>query len=90
LISHYGIANDFNTWLTRTESGALPDNVFHELVAMADSNLVEKKTALESATPPPLNQGATKKHKIKLGNKYYTYNGTGDTADLKNYTEVAK
>ena len=28
------------------------------------------------------------KHKIKIGNKYYTYNGAGDTSDLKNYTEV--
>jgi hypothetical protein len=31
---------------------------------------------------------AAKAHKIKIGNKFYTYNGTGDTADLKNYTEV--
>jgi hypothetical protein len=30
------------------------------------------------------------KHKIKIGDKMYTYNGTGDTADLKNYTEVPK
>ena len=34
--------------------------------------------------------GGAPKHKIKIGNKFYTYNGTGDTADLKNYTEVPK
>jgi len=57
LINHYGIANDFATWLTRTETGALPDNVFHEIVAMADNNVVEKKAALKSATPPPIGEG---------------------------------
>jgi hypothetical protein len=31
-----------------------------------------------------------KPHKIKIGDKMYTYNGTGDAADLKNYTEVTK
>jgi hypothetical protein len=55
LISHYGIANNFQTWLTRTETGALPDQVFNELVAMADNNVLEKKAALQAATPPPLN-----------------------------------
>ncbi len=58
LINHYGIANNFETWLSRTETGALPDNVFHEVVAMADNNVVEKKSALQSATPPPLNGGS--------------------------------
>lgn len=41
--------------------------------------------------PPatPVHPGAAGgKHKIKIGNKFYVYNGTGDTADLKNYTEV--
>ena len=57
LINHYGIANNFETWLTRTETGALPDNVFHEVVAMADNNVVEKKSALQSATPPPIGSG---------------------------------
>ena len=37
-------------------------------------------------TTPAATGGA--KHKIKIGNKFYTYNGTGDTADIKNYTEV--
>jgi hypothetical protein len=27
-------------------------------------------------------------HSIKIGNKFYRYNGSGDTGDLKNYTEV--
>lgn len=31
-----------------------------------------------------------KKHKIHIGQKYYTYNGTGDTTDLRNYTEDPK
>jgi hypothetical protein len=35
----------------------------------------------DGGTPAP-------KHKIKIGNKFYTYNGSGDTANLKNYTEV--
>ena len=29
-------------------------------------------------------------HVIAVGDKHYQYNGTGDTADLKNYTEVKK
>ncbi len=36
----------------------------------------------------PSGGGAPKK--IKIGDKFYTYNGSGDTADLKNYTEVKK
>jgi hypothetical protein len=40
-----------------------------------------------ASTPPP---AAPKKHKIHIGQKYYTYNGTGDTTDLRNYTEVPK
>lgn len=36
----------------------------------------------------PAAPGGAPKHKIKIGKKFYTYNGTGDTADLKNYTEV--
>lgn len=39
---------------------------------------------------PPQGGGAGSKHKIKIGTKFYTYNGTGDTSDLKNYTEVPK
>ena len=44
-----------------------------------------------AASTSPATGGASaqgNKHKIKIGNKYYTYNGTGDTSDLKNYTEV--
>lgn len=33
---------------------------------------------------------ATTGHVIKIGDKNYTYNGSGDTTDLKNYTEVKK
>ena len=36
----------------------------------------------------PVAQTAGKSHKIKIGDKFYTYNGNGDTANLKNYTEV--
>jgi hypothetical protein len=32
--------------------------------------------------------GAAGGHVIQMGNKFYQYNGSGDTADLKNYTEV--
>lgn len=32
--------------------------------------------------------GTTPKHTIKIGDKKYTYNGSGATDDMKNYTEV--
>jgi hypothetical protein len=45
----------------------------------------------KSTAPAPKAANAPAKvNKIKIGDKYYTYNGTGDTADLKNYTEVKK
>ena len=34
------------------------------------------------------NAGGGKRHKIRIGKKFYIYKGTGDHADLKNYTEV--
>lgn len=33
-------------------------------------------------------QGGGATHRIKIGNKFYDYKGSGDTADLKNYNEV--
>jgi hypothetical protein len=42
------------------------------------------------ASTTPQSGGAGAKHKIKIGNKFYTYNGTGDTSDIKSYTEVPK
>lgn len=44
----------------------------------------------QSKSPTSTDGGEAKKHKIKIGDKTYTYNGTGDTADIKNYTEVKK
>jgi hypothetical protein len=52
LIHNYGIANNFQTWLDKQETGALPDPVFKQLVAIADSNLQGKKVALQSALAP--------------------------------------
>jgi hypothetical protein len=42
---------------------------------------------------PGATPGGAPKHKIRIGNaktgyKYYTYNGTGDTSNMANYTEV--
>ena len=48
-------------------------------------------TGVGNATPNGVNPpagGEANKHKIKIGNKYYVYNGTGATDDLNNYTEV--
>ena len=45
LIKHYGIANDFQAWLEHNETGALPDTIFKQLVAIADSNVTAKKAA---------------------------------------------
>ena len=41
-----------------------------------------------SAKSPNIADANKKVLKIKVGSKNYTYNGTGDTADIKNYTEV--
>lgn len=38
--------------------------------------------------PGPHQPGGEARHKIRIGAKQYTYNGSGDTADLQNYTEV--
>jgi hypothetical protein len=43
---------------------------------------------VDTGAPPPQGGGGGNKHRIKIGNKLYIYNGTGDTSDLKNYTEV--
>jgi hypothetical protein len=53
LIHNYGIANNFQTWLDKQETGALPDAVFKQLVAIADQNLEDKKSALASAMNGP-------------------------------------
>ncbi len=43
-----------------------------------------------SGRPAPKKPSENAPKKIKIGDKFYTYNGSGDTADLKNYTEVKK
>jgi hypothetical protein len=49
LVQHYGIANSFQAWLDRQETGALPDAIFKQLVAIAHSNLEGKKVELQTA-----------------------------------------
>lgn len=41
-----------------------------------------------SETPAATPQSTAAPHKIKIGNKFYIYKGTGDTADMASYTEV--
>jgi hypothetical protein len=53
LIHNYGIANNFQAWLEKQETGALPDSIFKQLVAIAHSNLEGKKAALASAMRTP-------------------------------------
>jgi hypothetical protein len=49
------------------------------------------KDVYETGYKHPYGQesGAGGGHVIAIGGKHYRYNGSGDTADLKNYTEVA-
>lgn len=45
-----------------------------------------KRYGLKDETPLDAPGGGG--HQIKIGNELYTYNGSGDTADLKNYTKA--
>lgn len=49
-----------------------------------------KKSANSPAQSPAQapTQGASARHTIAIGDKNYAYNGSGDTADIKNYTLV--
>lgn len=44
----------------------------------------------ENAARPRAAAGGGGGHVIEIGGKHYRYKGTGDTADLKNYTEIPR
>ena len=61
------------------------DLIGYRRSALTKGTYLERTDAgLNSQTPGTGGSG----HVIELNGKHYQYNGTGDTADLKNYTEV--
>lgn len=50
----------------------------------------QEDSALKRTQTGGGNQGGADHHVISVAGKNYQYNGTGDTADMKNYTEIAK
>lgn len=59
----------------------------HSSLSMQKAD-IGKRLGIQSPVDAPQNNAGG--HVIKIGDKTYQYNGSGDTADLKNYTEVKK
>lgn len=100
LISIYSFAGTMHGWRALAVASefqkvyggleATPESLLGGMQAMRrTADAVQAATrygAVQTPSPPP----GGGQHVIELNGKQYRYNGSGDTADLKNYTEVKK
>ncbi len=85
-----GWGNTIEQWANSTTTGALPKDVLRQLIDGAHQQKIAAQAALDNAKGNHDGGGPApnKKHRIKVGNLTYEYKGSGNTADMANYTQV--